>query len=351
MNKKKLEKFIFIPGELNQWKKYKNKNFIIWLAGINLKDKLKKIDPYLNDEIDKIDKNKLISILGNQFGILILHDNWVFTASDFTRSYPIYWKLNKTKIFLSPQARLIKKSTDKINHDQLQAYRMSGYTTNDQTLWKNIYNLKSGTYLIFTKKFDLSLKQYFTYQPWKIKKKRINIYKNILKQEINKLFLSIIKEAKGRRIIVPLSAGLDSRLIISGLKKYNYKNVKCFSYGLKNNFETIAAKKIAQKLGYKWKFVEIKYKEARVFYTSAKFNKYIRLTNDGVNVPSIHSLYAIDFLLKSKFITRNDIVINGNSGDFISGGHIPKNIKYLKNPSNKLQFLFDRIFDIHFKKH
>ena len=40
-------------------------------------------------------KNKIFKILGNQFGIIIIHDNWVFLATDYIRSYPIFWKINK----------------------------------------------------------------------------------------------------------------------------------------------------------------------------------------------------------------------------------------------------------------
>ena len=171
-----------------------------------------------------------------------------------------------------------------------------------------------------------------------------------MKKELNQLFINIIKEAKGRRIIVPLSAGLDSRLIISGLKKNNYKNVKCFSYGLKNNFESLAAKKIARKLGYEWKFVEISQKISRNFLTSEIFNTYLKVANDGINVPVIHSIYAINKLIKDKYITSSDIIINGNSGDFISGGHIPKNFRDRKS-SNNLDSLYNRIFDVHLQKH
>ena len=227
---------------------------------------------------------------------------------------------------------------------------MSGYTTNDQTLWKNIYNLKAEP-IWFKKNSQLIIKQYFLYQPWKIINKDVSEYKIKLEKEINKLLTRMIQEANGRRIIVPLSAGLDSRLIVSGLKKYNYKNVRCFSYGLKNNFESFVAKKVAKKLGYEWKFVEISYKEARRFYTSSKFNKFLHNANDGINVPVTHSLYAIDELISIKYINKNDIIVNGNSGDFITGGHIPKNLNYSKKPSDKLKVLFNRIFEPHFIKH
>lgn len=352
MNKNKKLIFNFVPGNLGQWIKFESNNFTVWIASINKKDKFKKIEGYLKYKLDRIVINKIIKILGNQFGIIIYNYSWIFAATDCCRSYPIFWRLNKKKITLSPQANLIQEEYDEINYDQLQAYRMSGYTIDDSTLWKKISNLKSGSYLFFTKKnLKLVLKQYFLYEPWNFKNKKISIYENLLKKEINKLLLNIIKDAKGRMIIIPLSAGLDSRLIVSGLRKHNYKRVKCYSYGQKNNFEGLAAKKIAKKLNYDWKFVEINYATARNFYNSNEFKKYLSYTNDGISVPTIHSLYAVSYLLKNKFIKKNDIIINGNSGDFISGGHIPNAQIHSKKDTHKLSSLFNSVFEAHFLKH
>ena len=36
---------------------------------------------------------------------------------------------------------------------------------------------------------------------------------------------------------------------------------------------------------------------------------------------TIQGLCVIDKLLESGYISKKDIIINGNSGDFISGGH------------------------------
>ena len=97
--------------------------------------------------------------------------------------------------------------------------------------------------------------------------------------------------------------------------------------------------------------MDIKYKKARKFYTSNKFNTYFNFATDGINVPVTHSLYAIKELLNIKYINKNDIIINGNSGDFISGGHIPTNIKYFKKSSYNLSALFNKVFNVHFIKH
>ena len=47
---------------------------------------------------------------------------------------------------------------------------------------------------------------------------------------------------------------------------------------------------------------------------------------------------------------KGDIIVNGNSGDFISGGHIPKILLTWKN-SKDINLLFDEIFEAHFYKH
>ena len=227
---------------------------------------------------------------------------------------------------------------------------MSGYTINEGTLWNNINNLNPGNFIFIKSQNNFYIKKHFVYDPLHISTRSYNDLKKQLKYEISRVLKNIIVKANGRTIAIPLSAGLDSRLIASGLKHLNYNNVKCFSYGLKNNFESNGSKIIAKKLGYKWNFVEINQNNAKNFSLSPTYNKFISNTLDGCATASIQGLYAIDILLKNKYLDKEDIIVNGNSGDFISGGHIPKILLTWKN-SKDINLLFDEIFEAHFYKH
>ena len=44
----------------------------------------------------------------------------------------------------------------------------------------------------------------------------------------------------------------NSRLIVSKFHENKYKNIKCFSYGLKNNSDALIAKKVADHLNLNW---------------------------------------------------------------------------------------------------
>ena len=341
----------FYLGKLRQWSYFKFNGYEIWLAGLNSEKQIKNIYDVIS-KIKIIDTklcNKIIQNLGDHFGIIILSQDWSFAAVDYSRGYPIYWSIKGDTLKLSTQANII--SEKKINQDQLLAFRMSGYTTHDNTLWKDVKSLQAGSYLFYknTKKFHC--KKYFTFLPEEFKKLSRLKYITKLTQQIEKIIKKSIKEVNGKTIIIPLSAGLDSRLIASGLKHFNYKNVKCFSYGLKKNYEAKMSKKISEKLGYEWAFVEINHTKARKFYKSKKYINYLKSSNDGCATSTIQGLLAIDELIKRGYIKKSDILINGNSGDFISGGHIPhkisKNILDRKNLENFL----DKILNDHIEKH
>ena len=136
---------------------------------------------------------------------------------------------------------------------------MSGYTTNDNTLWQGIKCLKAGSFLFYKNKQQFYCKRYFSFLP--IENNKISYKNYILKlsKQIKNIIIKIIKDANGNTIIIPLSAGLDSRLIASGLKHFNYNKVKCFSYGLKNNYEAMASKKNIKKIrdmsGLLWRLI------------------------------------------------------------------------------------------------
>ena len=128
----------------------------------------------------------------------------------------------------------------KVDDNQLIAFQMSGYTIDDGTLWQGINNINPGYYLFYNSN-NLYLKKYYFYEPWKFKTQSYDKFKEELKIKIKEVLEKLVKKANGRTIAIPLSAGLDSRLVASGLKDLNYVNVKCYSYGLKNNYESRAS--------------------------------------------------------------------------------------------------------------
>ena len=349
--KEKAYSYKFLPGNIKQWKLFKNDNVTIWLAGDNLKDKY----DYLVKNISKYKKlNKgviknIIQNIDDHFGLVYISNSLMFAAVDCIRSYPIFWKKKSSDFIFSSQAiNIVDIKNDNLNHNQLTAFRTSGYTIDDGTLWDNVKNLNPGNFLFINNNDNYSIEEYFSYTPWKQNKKPYSELKKELKHEINNLLKNSINKANGRTIVIPLSAGLDSRLIASGLKNFKYSKVKCFSYGLKNNFESKASKAIADKLGFKWKFIEINQRRAKNFYSTSNYKNYMNYSLDGCATSTIQGLYAINKLLKENYISADDIIINGNSGDFISGGHAPVNLNI---ESKNINSLFEKVFEQHFIKH
>ena len=342
----------FIPGKINQWTHHKTGDLDIWIAGYDSLPLLKKfidnITSYKN--INKKLIKTILQSTDNHFGIVIITKHWAFAATDCARSYPLFWKNNNNETLVSTQANSIYNiSPSQIDKNQQLAFQMSGYTIGNSTLWKNIKSIGPGELIIFKKNKHVT-ENYFTYDPWLNTNSNYIELKIQLKQNIKKIILKLIEQANGKTIIIPLSAGLDSRLIASGLKEHKYSKVKCFSYGLKNNFESKASEIIAKKLGYEWKFVETNIKIAKKFFASRQYEKFINASNDGCATVGIQDIYPIEILVDKGYITKNDIIVNGNSGDFISGGHIPKNGLRWK-PQNNIKLILEDIFDIYLEKH
>ena len=124
-----------------------------------------------------------------------------------------------------------------------------------------------------------------------------------------------------------LSSGFDSK-VLGKFLELGYTKVETFTYGTKNNFEAKSAQKIAKKLNVKWEFVDSKCSKNTIksFYSGDLANYFL---NSGlVTTAAMTEIVALKRLLKDKN-KKNDIFVNGQTGDFITGGHIP-NIKNKK---------------------
>jgi asparagine synthase (glutamine-hydrolysing) len=111
-----------------------------------------------------------------------------------------------------------------------------------------------------------------------------------------------------------------------------------------DNFEAISAKKTAKELGYKWIFIDLSIKEQQVFYESDEFSSYLEYADVADSVPYYQGLYAVKYLKEKSLVDSDAIFINGNSGDFITGGHISDYYQYCNSniPDNKV---YSKIID------
>ena len=271
-------------------------------------------------------KSSLRGIDGN-FAIILEEESFLLAIVDRVCSYPIIYAKKKNITYLSDNGYNLKKKlklglTD-VDTKASKTFAMSGHTISNQTIYKNVFNLSAGEFIWITKK-KITLNNYYNWKPWVKSKSENNI--NRLKS-INELIIKkLIYSCNGRQIVLPLSSGWDSRFIASGLRHFGYKNVLCLSYGRKSNIEIKIAKKVAKKLGYDWMKIEYTPSKVKNHYHSLDYRKY---ENYCDNLNAIHFIGEYSMLkeLKEKKIIKKDaIFVNGQSGDFITGNHIPDSI-------------------------
>jgi len=318
------------------WHEYKKDDatcfFCGYLISINL-EKSQAAEYILKKYISNREEfeNEIEKIIGNFSFIIVENDN-LFSAVDHYCSFPVYYSEKKEKIYLYSNPIKLKKELEldfkDINFSSCFVAARSGFTLDRFTIYKSIKFIEAGKFLRIKKKKNnlVELNSYFKYYP-----EIDQIYKNKLSQQsrieelsclFSKIFLDLINSAKGRQIVVFLSGGLDSRLIVCGLKKFGYKNVLCVSYGIKNNWEAFIGKKVANALEYDWQFVEINSNEASVFYNSEVFKFFFKFSDDLISAPVVHELLVLNKIKES--LEKDAIIINGQSGDFITGNHIPE---------------------------
>lgn len=160
----------------------------------------------------------------------------------------------------------------------------------------------------------------------------MNEYDNILMS----VYKDLVKRLDGRRAIVTLSAGLDSRTSLVCLKRLGYKNITCITFGKEDSLETRTAMEIAQKLDVKC------YRS--IFPADKVRNNYRKFGNDITNYGDAYNFLFLNYadVLKSKNFSPSDtVIISGHSLSLLTGDHHPDIEKYMITKEGLLDSIYD----------
>lgn len=285
----------------------------------------------------------ILNSLNGNFAIIKIIDEKIYLAADKLRSFPIFYINEANKFVVSDDLKFLKNKFDcSINDDSLNEILAGRAVLSRNTIYSNVSSIEAGDFLKFNK--SIEIKKYFCHN-------HINLItdENVLIDKFsaitNKVFQNLLKDINGKQVVVPLSSGYDSRFIVAMLKKMNYDNVICFSYGRQTSFEAVTSKKIASKLGYKWYFIEYSDEFWKKYISKMNF-RYFFETSSGTALPAVQTAFAVNELRLKGLIDKNAIFLSGHGGDVLAGSDfidrkvIEKKYKNLVNLILKMYFKY-----------
>lgn len=293
---------------------------------------------YVSDCLDEVPPEAHISILkdlipqlNGGWALVYETDGVVLAAVDRLRSIPLFYAMENGKVFLSDDAREVLKCLNNTELDDICAaeFLVTGYVTGKDTLYKGLYQIQSGEILEVKISKDAST-QISTHRYYRfIFGNYFEADEQELEEELSKLWHRIFSRyaiaLKGKTPVIPLSGGVDSRLIAAMLKKCGVENAICFSLGRRGNVEAETSQAVANALGYKWLFCPYDYPS---WYKWSREEQMLEYTDYASNKSSLALIYdwpAVRQIVND--ILEDEIVfMPGHTGDFLTGGHIPSNL-------------------------
>lgn len=289
---------------------------------------------------------EFLNTINGFFNFIIHKENTVYIAVDRVRSMPLFYSNAKTGFYVSNDANWLKNNIQVSEVDSIakEEFLLTGYVTGADTLFPEIRQVQAGELLVIEEKNDeyhIASEDYYIFHPKYngiIDEGKTSYFNKLDTISIN-IVKRLISFAKGKQIVIPLSAGRDSRLIALTLKKLGYENVLCFSYGKKGNFESCESQIIAERLGYSWHFVEYTPELEKIIFGTKEGWRYQESSGNLTSVPHFQDLMAVKMLVEKQIIEDDAVFCPGHTGDFVSGGHIPREALRRKSSVQELVYL------------
>lgn len=219
--------------------------------------------------------NNRLKSLNGEFLIIVLYNNQksiiITDPMGLVKIYGIFLEEEGLLVF-SSRIQSINKIINKLEFSKyklelspegITEFFRYGYFPRDITLFKGVFVFPSGSTLRMNESHKLEMNFYYQFKFLPSNKLDLDVlskeFYNLWMNAV-KIRLKVAKKNKGKNkyILVPISGGLDSRLILATIyrliNKYDWidlKDILCFSYGSQNSFDLDLGKKIAYNFGFK----------------------------------------------------------------------------------------------------
>ena len=270
---------------------------------------------------------------------------------DHIRSRPLFYGKKANHFYLSDDAVWVRQQVGEDEMDPVarEEFLLTGYVTGSDTLFATIKQLQAGEYLLATQSetgIKISTHRFYRFlhtEPTQFDEvKGFEALDQVALGSIQRL----VDHAKGRQIVVPLSGGYDSRLIVTLLKRLNYQNILTFTYGTPGNKESKYSKHVADALGLRWHFVEYNAQLWREAWQTSERWDYQQMAAGWSCLAHVQDWLAVKIMKNQGVLEKDCLFAPGHSGDFVAGSHIPDRAQ--KGITADFEDMLESVFSVHY---
>lgn len=306
---------IYVSG----WAQYQNEivrenRFLELIENINFND-------------NTVFQQFMLDLNGN-FSIIITTSSKTIFAADKMRTIPLLYFKEENNFVITDDIIKYRKEKNKnfvLNENTCEQFLLTSYVFGPYTIFNDVYSIQSGEFIeIDNHKQTFTTKQYFRWEPKMNNDLSRNLKVEAEKQDLifKSVFLRMINSVPDiNNWIVPLSGGYDSRVIINYLYELGVKNVICYSFGVKNNIESTISQEIAEKLGYRWYFIDNPLEWIIKIQQTNDLKDYLDYAFNGTSTSSIGDFVTVYALKELGIIKKGDVFVPGHALDFLAGNH------------------------------
>jgi len=271
-------------------------------------------------------------ILGSRnlpFAVIADRPDGILAATDHCRSYPVFFT-QRPDAAIGSDAQSLRESEglNAFDDDAVREVAMSGFVTGASTICAGLRQLEPGAIAHWPAGTSTDTPvngphRWFVYTPDNTRSTPDADLSGRLDAVMDAATDRVMISAQGAPVWVPLSGGLDSRLVLAKLKARGYDNLRAFSYGPRGNADAVVAQAIAEKLDVPWQFVPTPPREVRDFFSGDVRRRYWEFSDRLAATPNNQDLLPLIKLRDNGDLPDDAVIVNGQTGDFISGGHVP----------------------------
>lgn len=270
---------------------------------------------YENGQIE----SKEIAKWNGEFALILERKDEITLVTDKKRSIPLFYSLKEPNTWLVQD--FIEPSTSTtMRKDAEEEFLLAGFVSGDKTLFTEWNQLEVASIVQLNE--QAQKQSYYSYVTEKVQDPM-----DTLAEQLKNIFHAIFDDLKvrlaGRKIVVPLSGGYDSRILALMLKEKGLSDsIITFTYGRPGNGEATVSKEIADRLGLKWKYFAYDKALWEDLYKSKLWKDYVIYASNGTSVAHLQDFPSTKRLVEEEGL-ENAVFLPGHSLDFLGGSHLP----------------------------